>query len=139
MHVNPPNQAPEPVGEFWRGALERIPTVFGRLVYVAGLRDRLTGQYSHSSFDHPRDAEDVDRALSHTHERIFAQWLAFNLAEQKSELEEFLSSGQTLPDYRRLAPSGAREVEVQLYLTDLELLLRFLAAGHGGASLNPGP
>jgi hypothetical protein len=132
MHVNPPNQAPEPVGQFWEGALQRIPTVFGRLVYIASLRDRLAGQYSQPPFDRLADAGDVDRGLNHAHERIFAQWLAFSLAEQKSELEEFLSSGQILPDYRGLAPSGAREVEVQLYLTDLELLLRFMAAGHGG-------
>jgi hypothetical protein len=134
-------ESPKPVAELWRSTLHRVPTVFGRLAYVAGLRDAVTGRYSHPALDNVASPEDMDRTLRHSHDQVFAQWLAFRLAEQKSDLDEFLNGldgPRRLSDYRRLIPPGAREVERQLYLTDLETLLELLDLEPGGASRTPG-
>ena len=80
--------------------------------------------------------EDADRSLCNSHHQVFQQWLAFSLAEQKSDLDEYLSFGSApryaLP-YRKLVPPTACEVERQLYLADLETLLELLKFERGGA------
>jgi hypothetical protein len=130
-HHSPKSQTPKPVADLWRGTLRHIPTVFGRLAFLASLRDAVTGRYYHSALDCVASPEDMDRALRHSHEQVFAEWLNFGLAEQKSDLDEFLDGldgPRRLPDYRSLAPQSARDAERELYLTDLEMLLLLLGS-----------
>jgi hypothetical protein len=125
-----------PAAELWRKTLSRIPTHFGRLVFLASLRDHLTGRYAHGPLTEIVGREITDRTLCHSHHQVFAEWLSFSLAEQKSDLDDYLTASQSrleaLP-YRELAPSTAHQVERQLYLTDLETLLELLRYEHGGA------
>ena len=122
-------------GELWRKILSRIPTAFGRLVFVASLRDEVTGRYYHSELSALLGREEADRALRHSHQQVFSQWLVFNLADQKSDLDEYLD-GKVISalSYRELPPPSAREVEKQLYLTDLETLLELMRCDRGAAS-----
>lgn len=114
----------------------QIPTVFGRLVFLASLRNTATGLYYHKGLAQTIGPEEADRSLCNSHHQVFQQWLGFSLAEQRSDLGEFLSVGGpprfALP-YRKLVPPTARDVERQLYLTDLETLLELLRFEHGGA------
>ena len=74
-------------------------------------------------------SEDTDRTLRRSHHQEFSEWLGFSLAEQKSDLDEYLREpGNTryAVDYRKLAPPTAHDVERQLYLTDLETLMGLL-------------
>ena len=124
-----PHSARTPAAEFWRRTLSQIPTLFGRLAYLASLRDPLTGRYSQETLIRMLGAEQADRTLCQSHYQTFSQWLCFSLMEQKNDLGEYLNSAQ-LPrfamHYRHLVPRTAREVERQLYLTDLETLLQLL-------------
>lgn len=125
----------------WRRTLSQIPTVFGRLAFLASLRDPGTGKYAHETLVRLLGAEDTDRTLCNSHHQVFSEWLGFSLAEQKSDLDEYLTVGgtpRTAVYYRNLVPPTAREVERQLYLTDLETLLELLRYEHGGAFLFPG-
>jgi hypothetical protein len=125
----------------WRKTLSQVPTVFGRLAFLASLRDAATGRYSHEALLRILGPEDTDRALCNSHHQVFSEWLRFSLAEQKSDLDEYFSttgiSRQAL-EYRHLMPPTARDVERQLYLTDLETLLELLKYEHGGAFSIPG-
>ncbi len=125
-----------PAADLWRKTLSRVPTHFGRLVFLASLRDALTGRYAHPPLLEIVGREITDRTLCHSHHQVFAEWLNFTLAEQKTDLDDYLTSSQAplemLP-YRDLAPSTAHQVERQLYLTDLETLLELLRYEHGGA------
>ena len=99
------------------------------MVFLASLRDSLTGRYVHETLTNLLGLEDADRLLCHAHHRVFSEWLCFSLAEQKADLDEFLESGRrevSLQECRTLAPPGSREVERQLYLTDLEMVLELI-------------
>ena len=41
-----------PASDLWRHTLSQIPTTFGRLVFLASLRDPNTGAYAHYGFAH---------------------------------------------------------------------------------------
>ena len=124
-----------------------IPTVFGRLAYLASLRDSTSGYYCEPGLISLLGPEGADRAIRHSHHQVFSEWLAFSLAEQKAEIDEFLRGqglvpgqpvnwGASLP-YRSLIPPAARDVERQLYLADLETLLELLKVEHAGAFSAP--
>ena len=126
-----------PAAEVWRRTLSQIPTLFGRLVFLSSLRDADSGRYFHDSLANLSGAEDADRTLRSSHQQVFQQWISAGLADQKSDLDEYLAAAggprYALP-YRNLVPAGAREVERQLYLTDLETLLELLRYENGAAS-----
>lgn len=132
----------------WRNTLLQIPSVFGRLVYLCSLRDTNTGVYQHYGLAQVFGEAEADRALRESHQKAFAEWLCFNLEQQKADLDLYLSglgsNRQTILDtwirlapYRNLVPSTAREVERRLYLADLETILELLKNEYGVASPDP--
>ena len=114
----------------WNRRLSEIPTLFGRLVFVASLRDS-AGVYRETTLTAMLGPQEAHRVLSRTHGEIFAKWLALGLAAKKADLESYLATpagpGPSLPlsdqACRQLIPPSARAPEQQLYLTDLERLL----------------
>ena len=134
MELNPLR----PAADVWRGLVSCIPTIFGRLVYLSSLRDS-SGRYFHDSMASlPR--EDAERALRNSHQQVFQQWICFGLEEQKADLDEYLATAggpRYALAYRNLVPATAREVERQLYLTDLETLLELLRFEHEAVFSNP--
>lgn len=118
-----------PAAEVWRRTLSQIRTHFGRLVYVARLRDSATGQYLYRPLNDAFGPELAGRTLANSHHTVFSDWIASTLARQKCDLDQYLSeSGEPpMPNaYRDLVPHGVHEVERQLYLTDLETLLALI-------------
>lgn len=135
--MNDTAQSGENLGrQILRVMLQQIPTLFGRLDYVASLRHPVTGVYEHAVLAQVVNAEELDRLLRHNHRQIFSEWLASNLQDQKDDLTAYLSgNGDTaraadhlsrLAGYAGLVPAAAREVERQLYLTDWAILLELL-------------
>ncbi len=134
--------------DLWRNTLSQIPSVFGRLVYLCSLRDANSGAYQHYGLAQVFGEEEAGRVLRESHQQIFSNWLCFPLEEQKADLEVYLSGlGEhrrtiletwiQLTPYQNLVPSTAREVERQLYLTDLETILELLRGEYGAASPDP--
>lgn len=120
----------------WRNTLSQVPSVFGRLTLLASLRDAATGRYCNDTLLRLLGPEDADRVLCHSHHQVFSEWLKFSLAEQKTDLDEYLNgSGSSEGEfkYQHLVPPTARDVERQLYLTDLETLLELRKYERDGA------
>lgn len=94
----------------WRDTLQSIPTVFGRLVYLRSL------------------PESGDLPIGNTAHQVFSSWLRLGLSEQVRDLRSyFASSGRRPPvDFSHLVPPAARDVERQLFLTDMETLVGLL-------------
>src|SRR5947207_12521440 len=106
-----------PASDLWHRALSRIPTQFGRLVFVAGLRDS-GGHYVYRPLVDCMGREITDRTLAISHYRVFAEWIATSLANQKADLDEYLrgrGDPRDVASYRDLMPASAHEVERQLY------------------------
>ena len=120
----------EPAGDVWRKTLSQIPTLFGRLVYLASFWDPERNRYEHPMLSSMLGIQDADRTLCHSHHQAFTRWISSSLAEQKADLEAYVRAGgdrsRLLQQYRNLVPDKAREVERQLYLTDLETLMALL-------------
>jgi hypothetical protein len=132
------------VPDVWRRTLCQIETIFGRLVYLAGLRDNNTGRYQHHGLALIFGDEDADQALRNSHETTFAEWLSFGLENQKADLDLYLSQFAArkrttvetwlrLTPYRNLIPTRTGEPERSLYLSDFEALLELLKAEYGVA------
>ena len=130
--------------DLWRNTLSQIPTTFGRLVYLSSLRDSNTGTYEHFGLAQVFGAKDADRTLRQSHTQVFSEWLNLNLEQQKGDVEDYLSGLEEdvdalvatwirLAPYRNLIPPRAREVEKQLYLSDLEIVMELLKFDHGVA------
>jgi hypothetical protein len=139
-YVANPEMTRGAAADLWRKTLSRISTHFGRLVFVASLRDSLSGRYSHPPLSQIVGGEVADRTLCHSHYEIFSQWLGFTLVEQKADLDEYLAESNAplfLSHYREVAPATAHQVERQLYLTDLETLLELRRFEHGAAYSAP--
>lgn len=134
--------------DLWRNTLAQIPSIFGRLVYLCSLRDSNTGAYQHYGLAQIFGDRATDEALRQSHQQFFAEWLGFNLEQQKADLDLYLAGLEgdrrqlldtwiRLAPYRNLVPSTARDVERELYLQDLEIILKLLKNEYGVASPDP--
>ena len=134
--------------DLWRNTLSQIPTTFGRLIYLASLRDQNTGTYHHHGLAQMFGPEETDQALRQSHSQTFSEWLCFNLEQQKSDLEDYLdeleedkktilATWMRLAPYSNYVPASAREVERSLFMTDLETVLELLRYDYAVASPDP--
>jgi len=121
----------------WRNTLSQIASVFGRLVYLSSLRNQNTGRYEHDGLALLFGGDEANKALRKAHSRAFAEWLSFNIEQQKADLDFYISAlfadkktvleaWTTLTPYRNLAPNGVRPVERKLYLADFKAILALL-------------
>lgn len=128
------------VNDLWKHTLSRIPTVFGRLAYLASLRDPNSGIYRHHGLSTAFGRDESVRALRSSHEEAFLEWLRLPLAEKHDDLRKYLMTvedpSKTVVDhwiqsraYRLQIPTAARPVEGELYCTELEALLEVMRGG----------
>ncbi len=127
------------VRDVWERTLSQISTTFGRVAYLASLRNGDSGRYEHFGLAQVYSEDEADSALCESHTEAFRRWLRFSLEQQKNDLEEYLLSLNRQPEtvirawtklatYRNLLPAEASEAERELFLRDLELILELLQA-----------
>ena len=137
------------IGDLWNRTLSQVPTTFGRIVYLASLRNSNTGFYEHFGLAQVYSQEEADRALRSSHARTFAEWLNYPLAQQKDDLEEYLLSidanrekilktWAALGPYRNMLPTEASTAERELFVSDLELIIELLRNAFCPSSPTPG-
>lgn len=132
----------------WRHTLARIPSLFGRISYLASLRNANTGMYEHHGFAQRFSAAEADQVLRASHIGLFNEWLALGLQDQKLDLEEYLSgldeniasviaTWVRLAPYQSCLPVGTRAVERELFMSDFHIILEMLMYEHAVASPDP--
>ena len=130
--------------DLWRNTLSRIPTLFGRLVYLSNLRSPNTGRYEHHGLALVFGELESDRELRKLLKQFFQEWLNLKLVDQVNEIRTYLDSLETGPKvtletwfaispYRNLIPASSKPMERDLYLTDMEAALDVLRRESGVA------
>ena len=136
------------LGDLWKNTLSRIPTLYGRLVYLASLRDPDTGKYRHHGLNAVFGRTESSAALARSHAEVFREWLYQPLSDRFADLNEYLSSIDARRDvivrnwrrgrvYRNSVPAGALEAERALFYTDMDTMLTILKNPSGGGDLPP--
>jgi hypothetical protein len=126
----------------FKNSLSRIPTTFGRLVYLASLRDTHTGTYEHFGLRSIFGKEESRNALSASHRRLFQEWLNLPLREKTQDLQAYLDAldepvstvlqhWTETEIYRSYIPAHARKSETQLFLQELEILREIVGSNMG--------
>jgi hypothetical protein len=134
--------------DLWRNTISHIPTVFGRLVYLASLRNPNNGCYEHHGLALVFGEDEANKALKNSHTAVFAEWLTFNIEQQKADLDLYISglfedkrvvieNWIRLAPYRNLLPASVRGVERRLYATDFTALLELFKASYGVSVPDP--
>jgi len=129
------------VRDFTATTLAAIPNAFGRLTYVATLRDLSTGRYEHAGLTVVYPPEAVQEALKFCHQEIFQKVLETPLSIQEHDLREcFEAMSGTMPQtvsnwrqmeaYRILPPGNAPDYLRELFFSNLRVLLELLEAEH---------
>jgi hypothetical protein len=70
----------------WKNTLSQIPSVCGRLIYLAGLRNPDSGAYRHHGLSLAFGREESGRALRESHGQVFLEWLKLPLAAKSADL-----------------------------------------------------
>ena len=134
--------------DLWRHTLSQIPSVFGRLVYLSGLRDMNSGRYEHHGLALVFGERESDRALKESHNLALEEWLGYGLEQQKADLDLYVSGlivdKRTVLDswlrtspYRNLTPASIKGPAKKLFILDLEILLELLRNELGVAADDP--
>lgn len=127
------------IEDFASRTLAAIPGEFGRLVYIATLRDLASGQYRHEGLAVIYSEAAVHHALSYCHEQLFCRILEMPLERQEQDLEDCLSGMEgpvngtaarwlELESYRLLIPLGISDYLRDLFCSNMRALLGLLAA-----------
>jgi hypothetical protein len=123
--------------DLFKNTLARIPTVFGRLAYLASLRDSNSGVYRHHGLASIFGRDESRKALSQSHQAVFQEWLNLPLAEKREDLSGYFGGLEDpLPvvldhwtgvrAYRSYIPASARESERELFCAEFDVLLETL-------------
>jgi len=128
--------------------LAAIPNAYGRLTYLASLRDLSSGTYEHSGLAALYSPEAVQEALEYCHDEVFLKILEMPLAQQESDLRACLEGmpgevsataahWRQLEPYRILPPENAPDYLKELFFSNLRALLDILdselSKAHRGA------
>ena len=131
--------------DLFRNTLAHIETTYGRLVYLAALRDTNTGVYRHHGLSILFGRDASVQAIRTSHEDAFEEWNRLPLETKYQDLKDYLTSLEDSRTafahwrqskvYLAYIPASATEAERGLFSSDLEALLEAmipLEAGVGG-------
>jgi len=125
------------LADLWKHTLSQIPNTYGRLAYLASLRDPNSGSYRHYGFSAAFGREDSTLALRKSHEDTFLEWLQMPLAAKSEALRAYF---QTLGEnpwalttylirgmpYLSQMPDSATRAQRRQFQSEMEILIELL-------------
>ncbi len=135
--------------EVWTRDLAHIRTSYGRLVYLAALRNPDTGRYEHYGTTGAARAHS-SRTLKRIHEELFNEWVSHPLERKKTDIDlyitgidqvgraELIDAWLRLTPYKNLVPASIQGPERQRHISDFEAILGLLKNVYGVASPDRG-
>jgi hypothetical protein len=133
--------------DLWQRTLAQIPTLFGRLAYLASLRNPNANSYQHHGLAARFGVRASQAALKDSHVELLRDWLTMPLAARKNDLDHYLGEMETpralvihnwkrLRVYTQYVPVQALKPERELFLGDLEILLEIISRECGGEAMD---
>jgi ABC-type molybdate transport system ATPase subunit len=131
--------------DLWLRDLSHIGTSYGRLVYLAGLRNPDTGRYEYYGSTVNSSGTEANQMLKRRHEAIFREWVSYPLEKKKADIElyiatidqvdkaELIDAWLRLTPYKNLVPASIRGPERQKHVSDFEAILGLLTNVYGVA------
>jgi hypothetical protein len=128
--------------------LSHIETSYGRLVYLASLRNPDNGRYEHYGSEISVPSA-INKELLRLHEEIFREWVTYTLERKKADVElyiagiesvdpsELINAWLRLTPYKNLVPAAIQGPERQKHISDFEAILGLLKNVYGVASPDP--
>jgi len=127
-----------PAAELWSRTLHQIPSLLGRLAYLASLRDPNSGQYLHFGFAQRFSDREADRTIRRSHINTFTDWLCYSLEQQREDMEayltgenrprrEILAAWREWPPYLNWLPAQSRAADRMLFQQDVEIVLSLVS------------
>jgi len=125
------------IQDFTLTTLAGIPGDYGRLTYMASLRDLSSGRYEHAGLTALYPDEAVQQALELCHEQLFERVLETPLSRQETDLKECLermpgglcaalAHWRRMEAYRVLMPERVPGYLKELFCSNLRALLEIL-------------
>lgn len=125
------------IQDFTLTTLAGISGLYGRLIYVASLRDLSTGRYEHAGLAALYPDEALQQAIQVCHEQVFEKILEIPLSRQQDDLRicftamegglsAAVSHWQRLESYRFLIPEKSPDYLKDLFCSNLRALLEIL-------------
>jgi hypothetical protein len=120
--------------DFSRRTLAAIPSDFGRLIYLASLRDLASGRYGHAGLETLYPPAEVQETLARAHREVCESILETPLVRQEKDLafcfkgfegtpEEVVSNWREVEFYHALLPFGMPNYIRKLFCSNIETLL----------------
>ena len=134
------------LADLWKHTLSQIPTIYGRLVYLASLRDPNSGTYRHHGLSAAFGREQSTYALRKSHEQAFLEWLTLPLAAKNADFRTFLQSATSEDSpqavvtylargarYASQAPDAAGPAQREQFKLEVEILVELVKNDSGDA------
>lgn len=117
--------------------LAGIASEYGKLIYLASLRDLASGNYRHEGLEALYSSASVQEALLLAHREVCGRILEMPLARQEMDLrscwrgfesdsEELIGNWKESEAYRTLIPFGLPDYMRTLFCSNIETLLAVL-------------
>lgn len=132
-----PAQVQEACEDLKTRTLVSLPGSFGRLIYLASMRDYNTGQYYHEGLANRFSEKVAIEALARCHREAFHRLLRSPLAEIVGELERYIGSTpaeaeqllgtwERLQPYRVAIPAQSSPVLAEFFNSNVRIALSIL-------------
>ena len=131
------------LADLWKHTLSQIPSIYGRLVYLASLRDANSGIYRHHGLSASFGREESLSALRKSHEDTFREWLRLPLSDKSADLVSYFQNVDEDPrqvvsylaratPYLSQVPDSASRAQRRQFKMEIEILLELIKNDSGG-------
>lgn len=130
------------LADLWKHTLSQIPSTYGRLGYLASLRDANSGIYRHHGLSAAFGREESVGALRKSHEDTFREWLSLPLSLKSAEIIVHFNNVQEHPrqvatylaratPYLSQVPDSASRAQRRQFKMEMEILLELIKNDSG--------
>ena len=134
------------LADLWKHTLSQVPSAYGRLVYLASLRDPNSGIYRHHGLSAAFGREESLSAMRKSHEDTFREWLNLPMSEKNSDLIIHFQNLEENPrqavtylaraaPYLSQIPDSASPAQRRQFKMEMEILLELIRNDSGGELL----